>query len=108
MRITGLGHAGLRLDTAAGRVLVDPWTTPAYLGAWTPFPDNAGLDWDALGDVDVLFVSSVAPDRLDLELLRRHVRTDVAVLLPDLPTSELRDRLTAPASPGSSRPAPAR
>ena len=93
MRITGLGHAGLRIDTAAGRLLVDPWTTPAHLGAWTPFPDNADLDWGTLGDVDVLFVSSVAPDRLDAELLRRHVRKDVAVLLPDLPTPELRDRL---------------
>ncbi len=95
MRITGLGHAGLRIDTAAGSVLVDPWTTPAYLGAWTPFPDNADLDWAALADVDVLFVSSVAPDHLDPELLRRCVRADVQVLLPDSPTSELRDRLAA-------------
>ncbi|MGY1771996.1 Rieske 2Fe-2S domain-containing protein [Blastococcus sp. SYSU D00813] len=95
MRITGLGHAGLRIDTAAGSVLVDPWTTPAYLGAWTPFPDNAGLDWARLAAVDVLFVSSVAPDRLDADLLAGHVPRDVAVLLPDLPTAELRDRLTA-------------
>ncbi|SEP19669.1 Rieske 2Fe-2S domain-containing protein [Trujillonella endophytica] len=93
MRITGLGHAGLRIDTAAGSVLVDPWTTPAYLGAWTPFPDNAGLDWARLADTDHLVVTSVAPDHLDLELLRRHVRRDVSVLLPDLPTTELRDRL---------------
>ncbi|WP_158548706.1 Rieske 2Fe-2S domain-containing protein [Blastococcus sp. TF02A-26] len=93
MRITGLGHAGLRLDTAAGSVLVDPWTTPAHLGAWTPFPDNADLDWTSLADVDLLFVSSVAPDHLDLELLERHVRTDTPVLLPDLPLPELRDRL---------------
>jgi UDP-MurNAc hydroxylase len=94
VRITGLGHAGLRIDTAAGSVLVDPWTTPAYLGAWTPFPDNADLDWPGLADVDHLFVSSVAPDHLDAELLRRHVRRDVTVLLPDSPGTELRDRLS--------------
>jgi UDP-MurNAc hydroxylase len=93
MRITGLGHAGLRIDTAAVSVLVDPWTTPACLGAWTPYPDNAGLDWAALADVDLLVVSSVAPDHLDLALLAGHVREDVAVLLPDLPLPELRDRL---------------
>lgn len=93
MRITGLGHAGLRVDTAAGSVLVDPWTTPAYLGAWTPFPDNADLDWPRLAAVDVLFLSSAAPDHLDADLLARHVPRDVAVLLPDLPTGELRDRL---------------
>jgi UDP-MurNAc hydroxylase len=93
VRITGLGHAGLRIDTAAGSVLVDPWTTPAYLGAWTPFPENAQLDWAALADADLLFLSSVAPDHLDGELLRRHVRRDIAVLLPDSPTTELRDRL---------------
>lgn len=95
MRITGLGHAGLRLDTAAGSVLVDPWTTPAHLGAWTPFPDNAGLDWARLADVQYLFVSSVAPDHLDAELLARFVPRDVAVLLPDSPGTGLRDRLAA-------------
>jgi UDP-MurNAc hydroxylase len=93
MLITGLGHAGLRIDTAAGSVLVDPWTTPASLGAWTPFPDNADLDWATLADVDLLFVSSVAPDRLDLELLARYVPDDVPVLLPEFPLPELRDRL---------------
>jgi L-ascorbate metabolism protein UlaG (beta-lactamase superfamily) len=29
MRITSTGHAGLLLETAAGRIVCDPWGTPA-------------------------------------------------------------------------------
>ena len=48
MRITGLGHASVLIETAHGIVLTDPWVNPAYFGSWFPFPDNSQLDWDAL------------------------------------------------------------
>src|SRR6266496_473940 len=57
MRITGLGHASVLIETAHGSVLTDPWLNPAYFGSWFPFPDNSELDWDALGRADYLFVS---------------------------------------------------
>ena len=64
MRITGTGHASMRIDTAAGSILCDPWVNPAYFASWFPFPDNSQLDWEALGDVDYLYVSPPAPGPL--------------------------------------------
>ena len=49
VRITGTGHASMRIDTAAGSILCDPWVNPAYFASWFPFPDNSQLDWETLG-----------------------------------------------------------
>jgi L-ascorbate metabolism protein UlaG (beta-lactamase superfamily) len=40
MRITYLGHAGLRVDGADLRLLMDPWLskTGAFQAAWYQFP----------------------------------------------------------------------
>ena len=93
MRVTGLGHASVLIEAAHGSVLTDPWVNPAYFGSWFPFPDNSQLDWDALGRADYLFVSHLHRDHFDPEHLRRHVRKDITVLLPDFPTSQLEDEL---------------
>ena len=45
MRITGLGHAGMFIETAGGSILCDPVIGPTFFGSWFPFPDNRGLDW---------------------------------------------------------------
>ncbi len=95
MRITGVGHAGLFIETVAGSVLCDPWVNPAFFGSWFPFPDNSDLDWDALGQADYLYVSHLHRDHFDAELLRRHVSKDTTVLLPDYPTDELERELAA-------------
>lgn len=93
MRVTGVGHAGLYIETAAGSVLCDPWVNPAFFGSWFPFPDNSDLDWDTFGQADYLYVSHLHRDHFDPELLRRHVRKDTTVLLPDYPTDELEHAL---------------
>ena len=93
MRITGLGHASVLIETAAGTILTDPWVNPAYFGSWFPFPDNSMLDWDRIGDVDYLFVSHLHHDHFDPEQLRKHVSKKATVLLPDFPTTELEDAL---------------
>ncbi|MGH3787199.1 MAG: Rieske 2Fe-2S domain-containing protein [Pseudonocardiaceae bacterium] len=95
MRVTGLGHAALFVETHAGSVLCDPWVNPAFFGSWFPFPDNSGLDWDRLGQADYLYVSHLHRDHFDTELLRRHVRKDTTVLLPEYPTDELERELAA-------------
>ncbi|MFZ0873457.1 MAG: (2Fe-2S)-binding protein, partial [Pseudonocardiaceae bacterium] len=95
MRITGLGHAGLYIETHSGSVLCDPWVNPAFFGSWFPFPDNSELDWDSLGQADYLYVSHLHRDHFDAELLARHVRKDTTVLLPDYPTDELERELRA-------------
>ena len=89
MRVTGVGHAGLHIETTAGSVLCDPWVNPAFFGSWFPFPDNSDLDWDTLGQADYLYISHLHRDHFDPELLRCHVRKDTTVLLPDYPTDEL-------------------
>jgi UDP-MurNAc hydroxylase len=93
VRITGTGHAGMRIDTGAGSILCDPWVNPAYFASWFPFPDNSGLDWAALGDVDYLYVSHLHRDHFDADHLRRFVSKRATVLLPEYPTSELEDQL---------------
>ncbi len=93
MRITGLGHASVFIETAHGSILTDPWVNPAYFGSWFPFPDNSQLDWDRFGHADYLFVSHLHHDHFDPEQLRRHVHKDATVLLPEYPTSELEDAL---------------
>jgi UDP-MurNAc hydroxylase len=93
MRITGLGHASVLLETAHGSILTDPWVSPAYFGSWFPFPDNSELDWDAFGRADYLFVSHLHRDHFDPQQLRRHVSKKATVLLPEFPTTELEDAL---------------
>jgi UDP-MurNAc hydroxylase len=93
VRITGTGHAGMRIDTPAGSILCDPWVNPAYFASWFPFPDNSGLDWTALGETDYLYVSHLHRDHFDARHLRRFVSKRATVLLPEFPTSELEDEL---------------
>src|SRR5437868_14034278 len=95
MRITGTGHAGMLIETAAGTILCDPWVNPAYFASWFPFPDNADLDWDSLGDCDYLYVSHLHRDHFDAAHLTRYVSKKATVLLPEYPTSQLRDELAA-------------
>ncbi|WP_327011461.1 Rieske 2Fe-2S domain-containing protein [Dactylosporangium sp. NBC_01737] len=91
--MTGTGHASLRIDTAAGSILCDPWVNPAYFASWFPFPDNAELDWESLGQVDYLYVSHLHRDHFDAAHLRRFVSKKATVLLPEYPTSQLEDEL---------------
>jgi UDP-MurNAc hydroxylase len=93
MRITGLGHASVLIETAHGSILTDPWVNPAYFGSWFPFPDNSGLDWDLYGRADYLYVSHLHRDHFDPNHLREHVSKKATVLLPEFPTSELEDAL---------------
>jgi UDP-MurNAc hydroxylase len=93
MRVTGLGHASVLIETAHGSILTDPWVNPAYFGSWFPFPDNSQLDWHAIGHADYLFVSHLHHDHFDPEHLRRYVSKDTTVLLPEFPTTELEDAL---------------
>ena len=93
MQVTSVGHAGFRIDTQAGSILCDPWVNPAYFASWFPFPDNSHLDWDALGDVDYLYISHLHKDHFDPVNLRAHVNKDAVVLLPDYPVPDLQREL---------------
>ncbi|MFE1878754.1 Rieske 2Fe-2S domain-containing protein [Streptomyces diastatochromogenes] len=90
-----LGHAGLYLETTAGSILCDPWTSPAYFASWFPFPDNSALPWDRYAHPDYLYVSHLHQDHFDPAHLRERVGHDTTVLLPDYPLDDLRDALAA-------------
>ncbi|SFS04820.1 UDP-MurNAc hydroxylase [Microbacterium sp. cf046] len=93
MRITGLGHAGMFIETRGGSILCDPVIGPTFFGSWFPFPDNRGLDWEKFGDADFLYVSHRHRDHFDPALMHRYVPKDIKVLLPEYPTEDLENDL---------------
>ncbi|WP_298942495.1 Rieske 2Fe-2S domain-containing protein [uncultured Microbacterium sp.] len=95
MRITGLGHAGMFIETTGGSILCDPVVGPSFFGSWFPFPDNRGLDWERFAAADFLYISHRHRDHFDPALLQRYVRRDIPVLLPDYPTDDLESDLRA-------------
>jgi L-ascorbate metabolism protein UlaG (beta-lactamase superfamily)/nitrite reductase/ring-hydroxylating ferredoxin subunit len=96
MRITYLGHAGLRVDGADLRLLMDPWLScrGAFQAAWFQFPANAHLDRAALLDCDYVTVSHEHLDHMDLSVLTSLAAT-TTVLIPRYPSPGFRDRLAA-------------
>jgi UDP-MurNAc hydroxylase len=95
VRITGTGHASIHIQTPAGSILCDPWVNPAFFASWFPFPDNSRLDWETLGNCDYLYVSHLHRDHFDAKHLKDVINKKATVLLPNYPTSELRDQLEA-------------
>jgi UDP-MurNAc hydroxylase len=80
VRVSGLGHAGMFIETAYGSILCDPWVHPAFFGSWFPFPDNRGLDWERYGRADFLYVSHRHADHFDPRMLREVVPTSIRLL----------------------------
>lgn len=95
MRITGLGHAGMYIETTGGSILCDPVIGPSFFGSWFPFPDNRALEWERFGGADYLYISHRHRDHFDPAFLQRYVRRDIPVLLPDYPTDDLENDLRA-------------
>ncbi|MFJ6379456.1 Rieske 2Fe-2S domain-containing protein [Kitasatospora sp. NPDC092039] len=93
MRITSVGHAGLLVETSAGRILCDPWFNPAFFASWFPFPDNEAMDTAQLHTAEYLYVSHLHHDHFDAEWLRTRMSKDTVVLLPDFPVRDLRTSL---------------
>jgi L-ascorbate metabolism protein UlaG (beta-lactamase superfamily)/nitrite reductase/ring-hydroxylating ferredoxin subunit len=94
MLITSLGHAGLRVETAELRLLMDPWlaTTGAFQGAWHQFPSNAHLDTPRTLDCDWVTVSHEHLDHMDLSVLSR-LPGRTRVLIPRYPSKNFLRRL---------------
>lgn len=72
MRVTFLGHAGIAIEAASTRVVMDAWLTRegAFDAAWFQLPANHHLaerDWSG---IDAAIVSHEHMDHLDPEFLR--------------------------------------
>ncbi len=109
MRLTFLGHDGLRIGPASGEggeaVLVDPWLHPAgaFAGAWFPYPpatpcgDDEAWRQRCLEGVATLVVTQALPEHLDPWVLAALPAT-VPVLVVRTPSSELAAAVRAVAS----------
>lgn len=97
MLITGLGHAGLKIEAAGNVILVDPWFAPegAFQASWFPFPDNIGLLADAaIASPDAVIISHEHLDHLDVWFLNQ-LPIEVPIFIPRYPSRALRNKLAA-------------
>lgn len=95
MRITYLGHAGLRLQTAAAEVICDPWFSPegAFQASWFQFPDNSHLTSDpSLFRPKVIVISHEHLDHVDPWFLKQ-VPAEVPVVVPRYSSPVLRRKI---------------
>ncbi len=94
MRVTALGHAGLRVETARGAVLVDPWLSPqgAFQASWFQYPDNSHLLASPLLRADAIVFSHEHLDHVDPWFLSR-VPAGVPVVVPRYPSAALRNKI---------------
>ncbi|HEY7661462.1 MAG TPA: MBL fold metallo-hydrolase [Actinomycetota bacterium] len=97
MRITALGHAGLKVETPGATILIDPWFSPegAFQGSWFPFPDNSHLLEDPeLTTPTAVVISHEHLDHVDPWFLAR-VPRNVPVIVPRYPSGALRTKVLA-------------
>ena len=105
MRVTHLGHAGLKVETARTTLLCDPWFSPegAFQAAWFQYPDNSHLlgpgGGDGLSKPSAVVISHEHLDHVDPWFLRR-MPPDVPAIIHRFPSPVLRRKILA----GGDRP----
>ena len=94
MRVTALGHAGLKVETARATLLLDPWFSPegAFQGSWFQFPDNSHLLTPQLLRPTAIAISHEHLDHVDPWFLAQ-VPSDVPVIVPRYPSPALRQKI---------------
>jgi UDP-MurNAc hydroxylase len=81
MRVTVIGHSCLRLQTAAGTIVVDPWLSGScYWRSWWHFPPSAEPDADLLSP-DYVYLTHHHFDHFHYPSMRRIDRS-AQVLVP--------------------------
>ena len=104
MRVTFLGHAGLKIETDGATLLCDPWLSPegAFQASWFQFPENSHLVTPALSDPTALVISHEHLDHVDPWFLSR-VPAHVPVVIFQFPSPVLRRKSWPEANARSSR-----
>jgi UDP-MurNAc hydroxylase len=95
LKVTALGHAGLKVETDRATLLVDPWFSPegAFQASWFPFPDNSHLlDGTLLRDPLAVVISHEHLDHVDPWFLAR-VPSSVPVIIPRYASPVLRQKV---------------
>jgi UDP-MurNAc hydroxylase len=99
LKITHLGHAGLKLETAAATILIDPWFSPegAFQGSWFQYPDNVHLITPSLFTPTVMVISHEHLDHVDPWFLAQ-VPPHVPVIIPRYPSPVLKRKILSAGS----------
>jgi UDP-MurNAc hydroxylase len=94
MKVTALGHAGLKVQTSRATVLVDPWFSPegTFQASWFQFPDNTHLIGPSLFQPTAIVISHEHLDHVDPWFLSR-VPSSVPVVIPRYPSPVLRQKV---------------
>lgn len=94
MRVTLLGHAGLKVEMAGGTLLVDPWFSPegAFQASWVQYPDNSHLLRPSLLKPTAIVVSHEHLDHVDPWFLSQ-VPPDVPVIIHRYPSPALQRKV---------------
>lgn len=96
MKITSLGHAGLKVETNNVTLLVDPWLSPegAFLASWFQYPSNEHLLTSALLQPTAIAISHEHLDHLDPWFLAQ-VSPETPIIIPRYPSPILKQKITA-------------
>ena len=94
MRVTALGHAGLKVETSKGTLLLDPWFSPegAFQASWFQFPDNSHLVTPDLFNPTAIVISHEHLDHVDPWFLA-YVPSSVPVIVPRYPSPVLKGKI---------------
>lgn len=96
MRITGLGHAGLRIEMSRATILTDPWFSPegAFQASWFQYPENSHLLQPSIFTPDAIVISHEHLDHVDAWFLAR-VPSKVPVIIHRYPSPVLQRKVLA-------------
>jgi UDP-MurNAc hydroxylase len=97
VKVTHLGHAGLKIETDGATVLVDPWFSPegAFQASWFQYPDNSHLLSPSLFEPTAIIISHEHLDHVDPWFLAR-VPSHIPVIIPRYPSAVLRQKILSP------------
>jgi UDP-MurNAc hydroxylase len=96
MKVTALGHAGLKVQTQMATILIDPWFSPegAFLASWFQYPNNQHLITPSLLHPTAIAISHEHLDHVDPWFLAQ-VSEKVPLIIPRYPSSVLRNKIAA-------------
>lgn len=96
MKITALGHAGLKLETTESTLLIDPWLSPegAFLGSWFQFPENQHLLSPELLHPTAIIITHEHLDHLDPWFLAQ-IPPQIPIYIPAYPSTQLQKKILA-------------
>lgn len=95
MKVTAIGHAGLKIQTEDAYLLIDPWLSPegTFQSSWFQFPDNSHLlENKELYSPTAIIISHEHLDHCDSWFLTQ-IDPNIPVVIPKYPSSILKRKI---------------